>query len=449
MGKVMNILQFKRAMCCGLGKCITELSATVDIIRYKNIVLWGCLHNLSYDVLFEGTRAYYVYQLTEFFNDEMYFLQPLSKKFSELLFVADSGTFAHCCELLCQFAKNGNVLADSVLNEKYDALLSFLLKVSDKKARKKASANFETISISLNSLHGFAFFCKSCKDIGSLLLRNKDADFTWFLCNGESKFGKKRIEKFLKQKSTEGEEYDIFYKIMLTKGDKTKPEEKERTAAKLIKKLEKGTDGFIDRFHLRYTINEEQSKLIADMLKHTRGEKRTAQLLQCFSGDCPLKSEVLIDFYEKGGAVLKNATLRILSERKETGLREFALKLLTEDKVNGKAVQLMLSNCLPGDEKILLSVLKKLKIDYKNSENWHSAFTAVLAAASQKIKISEDVLLYIYENSLCSLCRADTLRLLAKRRWLSEDILNECLHDSDCNIRLWAEKETVKRGKTV
>ena len=83
----MKKSEFKRAMCCGLGRCAVELSTAENIKKYKDIVLWGCLHNLSYDKLFEGTRAYYVYKLTEFFQDEIFFLRPLAEKFSSFSFL--------------------------------------------------------------------------------------------------------------------------------------------------------------------------------------------------------------------------------------------------------------------------------------------------------------------------------------------------------------------------
>ena len=52
--------------------------------KYKDIVLWGCLHNLSYDTQCEGVRAEYVYHLTTFFCDETYFVVPIIKAFTSL-----------------------------------------------------------------------------------------------------------------------------------------------------------------------------------------------------------------------------------------------------------------------------------------------------------------------------------------------------------------------------
>ena len=45
----MTKREFKEAMMRGLGRCILELDETEDAEKYREIVLWGCTHNLSYD----------------------------------------------------------------------------------------------------------------------------------------------------------------------------------------------------------------------------------------------------------------------------------------------------------------------------------------------------------------------------------------------------------------
>ena len=47
--------------------------------------------------------------------------------------------------------------------------------------------------------------------MGGLFLHKKTADFSWFYCNAESKFGKKRVQTFLKKKAAKEDEYALFY----------------------------------------------------------------------------------------------------------------------------------------------------------------------------------------------------------------------------------------------
>ncbi|MBQ4428780.1 MAG: hypothetical protein II871_03300 [Clostridia bacterium] len=51
----MNKKEFKRAMLCGLGRCI--LACQNDPERYRAEVMWGCTHQLAYDAQCEA-RAF-------------------------------------------------------------------------------------------------------------------------------------------------------------------------------------------------------------------------------------------------------------------------------------------------------------------------------------------------------------------------------------------------------
>ena len=101
----MNKKDFKTCMQQGRGLCHLTLKNETDIEKYKDIVLWGCLHNLGYDTQCEGTRAEYVYELTTFFHDEEYFVRPIIEAFSTLASDRDA-LFQHFNKLLSLFAEN-------------------------------------------------------------------------------------------------------------------------------------------------------------------------------------------------------------------------------------------------------------------------------------------------------------------------------------------------------
>ena len=145
--------------------------------------------------------------------------------------------------------------------------------------------------------------------------------------------------------------------------------------------------------------------------------------------DTPATYSVTVTNGTGGGEYAEGATVKIKANAPETG-KEF-----TSWTINGDAVRLLLNNYLPGDEKILFSALTKLKIDYEDGENWHEAFSAVMVADLKKIPVPKEVYYFIYENSLCSFCRQSALRRLARMKWLTKDISNECLYDSDYEIR--------------
>ena len=102
----MNKKDFKTCMQQGRGICAITLQGEKDIAKYKEIVLWGCLHNLSYDTQCEGVRAEYVYHLTTFFCDETYFVVPIIKAFTSLANEKDD-LFQHLSALLSLFSESG------------------------------------------------------------------------------------------------------------------------------------------------------------------------------------------------------------------------------------------------------------------------------------------------------------------------------------------------------
>ena len=142
----MNKKDFKQYMRQGLGRCALELEASSDIQRYKETVLWGCLHNLSFDAQSEGTRAEYVYSLTKYFDDADYFVLPVVDAFLKLS-PKEDWLFLHFCTLLCKFAENGSQIARDAINEKYGILLSALIKKKRFSIYDFERDNFECICI--------------------------------------------------------------------------------------------------------------------------------------------------------------------------------------------------------------------------------------------------------------------------------------------------------------
>ncbi|MDE6925493.1 MAG: hypothetical protein K2P59_09595 [Acetatifactor sp.] len=114
----MTKKRFREAMMRGLGRCILELDQMEDVEKYREIVLWGCTHDLSYDTQCEGTRAWYMRELIRRFPDEKPFVDTVIRKLSQ--YRSKGGwEFSHYCELLSRFAWEGNRPAFSALWKKY------------------------------------------------------------------------------------------------------------------------------------------------------------------------------------------------------------------------------------------------------------------------------------------------------------------------------------------
>lgn len=145
----MRKKEFREAMMRGLGRCVLELDHTEDVEKYREIVMWGCTRDFSYDAQCEGTRAWYMRELIRRFPDEKPFVDMVIRKLTQYRSRA-GWDFSHYCELLGRFAREGNRQALTALWRKYGELYEIL---KNKKKRRQNGTlperdDFEVLSAS-------------------------------------------------------------------------------------------------------------------------------------------------------------------------------------------------------------------------------------------------------------------------------------------------------------
>lgn len=171
----MNKENFKKALACGLGRCYIELRDCADKEPYRETLLECCLNNPCFDTQCEGTRAEYLYQLVKLFDDKEYFLLPVIEKFNNL----DEGygwTFEHLCDLIREFAKDGNTRAASALEAIYDRLYAILWDKRDFDGYDYHRDNFERVSVNLVDVFGESEFSRIAEDMSKLFSHNDNYD---------------------------------------------------------------------------------------------------------------------------------------------------------------------------------------------------------------------------------------------------------------------------------
>lgn len=89
--------------------------------------------------------------------------------------------------------------------------------------------------------------------------------------------------------------------------------------------------------------------------------------------------------------------------------------------------------------------VKSVAVDRNEETGWHGLYLDILKMADCGMKIPRSVLEHIYENSYCSCCRENTLRQMSKQHMLTDKILQECLLDSNEDIREYAKKILKRR----
>lgn len=457
--RYMTKKDFKKYMMRGLGRCNNVLQGSDNIEKYKDVVLWGCLHDLSFDTQCEGTRADYVYRLTKYFDDEEYFLSPTIKAFEKISF--DSNwLFYHYADLLQRFAEDGSERAKDSLHKKYDFLLSKLLR-----KRKFIQGTFdrerefyEATCLTLISLEGIDAVVKIAKDMGYLYIKNshyREAGFYWYYSAIDRRFGEKRIEALLKRKSKECENTRSFYENYKKSKEEYKSIKPMPTHTPIAEDIKnevefQGSLSPASRVHFsRYAEDEERLKLAEMVIAEPNSDLKAELLLPflaCRKG-FPLSHQIIIEYSKSSNETLQNIALCVLTNCKSKNVLEYAFELLEKEKHVSQALEMMLCNYVPEIKDILLARLYELKIDYKEESHWHSIILKIFRVQEEGVKLPKEFFFYIYEASLCSCCREYAINALAKRRALTKDILEECRFDSNDEISKYANRYFKKSSK--
>ena len=446
----MNKKEFKKYMQQGLGRCVIALKSSNNIEKYKDIVLWGCLHNLSYDTQCEGTRAAYVYKLTTYFQDENYFLVPLIEAFEKLPCHFD-WLFSHYCELLHNFAENGNGAAKEALQKKYNYLLSTLLSKRRFSRYDFERDNFERICLAMSFIDGIDGLLVIADDMGRLFKENphySGDDFDWFCSSMDHGIGEKKLNMILKRESKKYENIRCFYENYLKSIETTqsivrKPIEIPSTEEIKNEVMSSGKLSPASRVRFsRRAENEEKIKLAEEAITETNFDVK-AELLSVFAfrdEDFPLSHKTIIEYSKSSHARLSEVAFDVLTNCQSNVVREYALELLGNEKYKSYALKMLLCNYTPDIKQLLLSEIYKIKVDYKDESDWHSIGSKIINVCDQNVRLPKEFFIYVYNTTLCSVCREYAIRTLSKHRWLTRDIIEECRYDSNYDISQYVHR---------
>lgn len=209
---------------------------------------------------------------------------------------------------------------------------------------------------------------------------------------------------------------------------------------------------------------KELSKLSDYYEKEANPEVRTNLLHLLANSRCAdvLDVACVIADSKSGNEELKKYAFQALSYMRDERVREYALELLKDwkqysnmrdlyhDTAHFEDIMGMLANNYQKEDyECLVSLVKQIPVTYYGEINWHSVYSSVRGIFKRKeVKNPpKELLVYMYEHSLCSCCREYFLREMSRRRMLTEDILRECLYDSNEDIKRFAKKKLEKINK--
>ena len=446
--------EFKHYMIAGHGRAFKLLENNKE--DFRDIALYGCLNDISFDMQCEGSRGYYMYNLVWEYGDSEYFLKQAVEKFLTDDINDDWHTICHLCDFIRLFAENDkdkNALA--ALLKKYNDLYSVIMSSRFSEKIKSVIESFEYVSITLMQILDFKFALKIFGDMGAYFIKRRRTPsenlkwlFQWFYSETKEKYGEEFLKKEIENRILNFKDIEIkrFYIIMNT--DETKYQQTERpepTAENVLKQIE--TDSFSPAKTLYFRRNAEQSEKVklAEMILAENDLNKKAEMLRIYSlQECPfpLDPSILIEYANSENKSLRDTAAEALSCIRADCVRNFALKMISENN-SADMLNVLIYNCCKNDRDIIFKHLDDLAYNAYSSDtecacNLHNVmFTIIDTAESIDVenKLLNELLIFGYEYSPCSCCRENIIDELARRNLMTKDMIAECRFDSNSEIR--------------
>lgn len=427
----MTKKEFKAAMLRGLGRCVTAVQREPE--KYREIVLWACQRNIAYDAQSEGTRSWYVYTMASCYPQRMPFIRAAAEALKK--YRPNGGwDLLHLSQFLMFFAQDGSQTARLALEEKYRELLDGML------ARKRRPNRvFHELSdleqLGLVLAVDSKSFLRIAGDFGRLYREKNylhDGEFAWFFSSKGGQYRRtmetaaqrdKNIACFMQREQADIAAREECYRQRQTLSPET------YTGVRLSRWLAKKADGeTVERYALGYR-------------EQTRPELR-AEALAAFR-DCPYPGDPqpVIEDTRSACEELRSAAWRALEQIRHPIVRSFALENAAGGIRTPENFALLMTNYVPEDGQLLEEFLRE-RIAQKDWDGVHRAGLDIYRAfyKDSGIPHPKHLLPLLYEYNPCSFCRESAVRYMAGHRMLTKEILEECLYDSNFDIRGYAAK---------
>lgn len=439
----MNKAQFKHAFLRGLGSALITLRSDSNPKQFREIVIYGCLHNTTYDMQCEGDRGWYLYQAAQLVEDKEAIESAVIQKFFQIR--DNDWLFNQYTSILYNFAMKGSEYARSALYQQYENMLKELSTRKRKTNRLyRRHDMFDWLCVWLTSLDGWSMFKRVVQDVSEILLpKDIDCFFSeWFYDNAKGKFGKDRVDKYLLKQSKKSQLVRVYY-------EKSKKWVNHVYEKSPIPTLEEYINTAINKnarilgLSLRFSKNasrEDLDKLAQLAIEENDPEIKVNLLWPFRRVKYPFPTSVLLELSKSDDENLRDVAFNIMEKNPLSAYREYSISLIEQKKDVINAISLLARTFRPEDEPLLLNIVKSLPITYDDG-NWHAAFMDIEDGIKyMRGKPKTDILEYLYRNTLCGSCRERIVRLMHKKKVLTKAILQECGFDSNSDIRAFAEK---------
>ncbi len=439
----MNNAQFKHDFLRGLGSALIELNSNCNAKQFRKIVMYGCLHNTTYDMQCEGDRGWYLSQAAQLVEDKEAIEAAVIQKFFRIR--DNDWLFDQYTSILYNFVKEGSENARVALYQQYENMVNELtLRKRNSNGTYPQRDMFDWLCVWLTSLDGWNMFKRVVQDVSEILLpKDVDCFFSeWFYDNAKGKFGKERVENYLQKQSKKSQFVCVYY-------EKSKEWDHHVYEKLPVPTLDEFINMAFDKndrtrgMSIRFAKNasrEDLDKLAKCAIEESDPEIKVNLLWPFRRVKYPFPTDILLELSKSDDENLRDVAFDIMEKNPLPEYREYSISLIEQKKDVINAISLLTRTFRPKDEPFLFSIVKSLPID-NDDGNWHAAFMDIEDGIKHmRGKPKTDILEYLYRNTLCGSCRECIVRLMHKKKVLTKAILEECKFDANSDIRVFAGK---------
>ena len=380
-------MSFKQNMLRGLGKCHIDILKTNNKEIFREDILYGALNSISYDVYFEGTKCWYIYDLILGMQENDYFENKIIEKLEKSKKLSIR-TFNHLTDLLDQFAYDGSSKAKNVLEEQYQLLLN---------KKRFSSDDYEKLCNLIrifNDLYGDKRIDKVLDDVYRYKLTHKSFDVTnlWFIqsmvFNLDEVFISK-IKAYFSEFDFEYNKNNIPIRLENVDMDDIRNSNIEDLSL-CVRHLDKSYHNELIDYLLEIN-DKEKSIIIVKNLKISN---------KLFNE----KIDQLLELIKKYDLQHQAYFLDFLARHKSKKLRSLAYKLIDNSTFKEHGIDLLISNHSKEDTEYLYRYFKSVSFNFNGHES-HEYVSNIIkyfnnGGKDEKIK---SLLIYYYENNYCYL----------------------------------------------
>lgn len=448
----------------GLGSCATALKNMQDAEKetFLPLVLWGCSRDMAFDAQCEGCRSVYLYELITEFPDKAPFIDVIKKRLFHSIH-SSGWEFQQDCELLAYFVSDGVRRAWKILMACYRFLLRSLDGYDPDQNRLFSERdNFQSLCITLVSLcfddrrRREAIYQRIVRNLCILGEENPLLTveyFDWFQRVSEDCLGKRTMRKLLYR--ADAADYMKTYAHLLEECQNMRAEwKKERrkepeTAEEIYQMLKLGKRPgrewalLLACGWMKRNKEQEVARLAAYYKEEKDWDIRCQILRMLAKRECAWTldlPQLLADSRSEHPA-LSEWAFTALGYRRDRRVRAYALELLQKGTHTAEAVSMLAKNYEACDKEILANAVMQIPITYWDA-GWHGVFSDVIDFFEEPGKGKpNELLLYMYRNTLCSSCREHIVKQMGRRRMLTCELLKEMRYDCNEEIRIYANKK--------